>query len=244
MNIIAGRNHRWNVTLSEAREIQQSLKKLVILQPFTRPIRRVVAVDVSYSRFDKVGFAILGEFTCAYDNVTGLYIIQDTLFLKRTGKVGFPYVPGYLSFREIPMLIPLLEQVGNPPDLILVDGAGIAHPRGLGLASHIGVIFDIPTIGCAKSRLIGDFQELSVRKGSVTMLNVREKQVGTVLRSKDKVRPLFVSPGHLTDMETSSEIILRFCSKYRIPEPLRQVDAMSKELRCRTSKQSTELRLK
>ncbi|MFA4838979.1 MAG: endonuclease V [Candidatus Neomarinimicrobiota bacterium] len=240
MKIVAGRDHRWDVTIPEAREIQQSLRKQVVLQPFSRPVRRVVAVDVSYSRFDKLGFAVLGEFMCAYDNATGSYIIQDALFLKRTGTVGFPYIPGYLSFREIPMLIPLFEQVENPPDLILVDGAGIAHPRELGLASHIGVIFDIPAIGCAKSRLIGEFQEPSYRKGTFATLNVKGKQVGAVLRSKDKVRPLFVSPGHLTDIRTSSEIILRFCSKYRIPEPLRQVDAISKELRRQTSKQSAE----
>ncbi|PIS29483.1 MAG: endonuclease V [Candidatus Marinimicrobia bacterium CG08_land_8_20_14_0_20_45_22] len=234
MKIVAGCDHRWDVTIPEAREIQQSLRNQVVIQPFLQPIRRIVAVDVSYSRFDKLGFAVLGEFTCVYDNVTGLYNIQDSLFLKRTGIVDLPYVPGYLSFREIPMLIPLFEQVESLPDLILVDGAGIAHPRELGLASHLGVIFNIPSIGCAKSRLIGEFQELPLEKGAIAALNVKGKQVGAVLRSKDKVRPLFISPGHLTDIRTSTEIILRFCSKYRIPEPIRQVDAMSKELRRQT----------
>jgi len=240
MKIVEGRDHRWDVTIPDAREIQQFLRTQVILRSFYQPVRRIIAVDVSYSRFEKLGFAVLGEFTCDYDNATGLYNIQDVLFLKRNGTVGFPYVPGYLSFREIPMLIPLFEQIENPPDLILVDGAGIAHPRELGLASHLGVIFDVPTIGCAKSRLIGEFQEPSQRKGCVSTLNMKGKQVGIVLRSKDKVRPLFISPGHLTDVRTSSEIILRFCSKYRIPEPLRLVDAISKELRRETSKQSME----
>lgn len=224
-------NHEWNVSFREAREIQLALREKVLLRPFNKLIRNVIAVDVSYSKYDMAGFAVLGQFTVKNDNSSGYYTVQDAVFLKRKDVVRFPYVTGYLSFREIPILLPLFEKIEVCPDLILVDGAGIAHPRGLGLAAHIGVIFDLPTIGCAKSRLIGEYDEPEIEKSSKSPIWINGKQVGMVFRSKRNVRPLFISPGNLCDFDKSVRIISRFCTKYRLPDPLRQVDSVSKEFR-------------
>jgi deoxyribonuclease V len=143
----------------------------------------------------------------------------------------FPYVPGFLSFREGPAIIEALSRLKIKPDLILLDGQGIAHPKGLGIASHIGILLDLPTVGCAKSRLVGEYKEPGSNKGAWSPLKFHGSIVGAVLRTRDSVRPLFVSPGHRIDLKASIEIVLGCIGRYRIPEPLRRADILSKRIK-------------
>jgi deoxyribonuclease V len=146
-------------------------------------------------------------------------------------EVRFPYIPGYLSFREGPALIRALEKLRKPPDLLLIDGQGIAHPKRFGIASHLGVVLDMPSIGCAKSRLIGEYDEPGPLRGDWKPLIYKGNMVGAVLRTKDGVNPLFISPGHKTDLATSVEIVLACTAGYRIPEPVRRADSLSKQMK-------------
>jgi deoxyribonuclease V len=135
--------------------------------------------------------------------------------------VTFPYIPGLLSFREIPAIIPVLHALSVVPDLVIADGQGIAHARGLGLASHLGVLTGIPTIGCAKSKLIGSYEEPGPRKGDWEYLYLGDEVIGAVVRSRDNVKPLFVSIGHGITLHSAVYYILKCCITYRITEPIR-----------------------
>jgi deoxyribonuclease V len=144
--------------------------------------------------------------------------------------VCFPYVPGYLAFREGHAIVSAINRLRTAPDVVLVDGHGIAHPRGIGIASHIGVILGVPTIGCAKSRLVGDFAEPAAKQGSWTYLSLEGAHVGAVLRTRSNAKPVFVSPGHMTDIPSSVEIVMTCAGQYRIPDPLRRADMISRKL--------------
>jgi deoxyribonuclease V len=148
-------------------------------------------------------------------------------------KVNFPYIPGLLSFRELPVLLKALKRLKTDPELILCDGQGIAHPRGLGLASHLGLLVDRATIGCAKSRLVGAFSEVGHQRGSYAPLWYKEQMVGAVLRTRQGVNPLFISPGNRITLDESVKIVLECCRKYRIPEPTRQAHLLVSGLRRR-----------
>lgn len=137
-------------------------------------------------------------------------------------EVTFPYVPGLLSFRETPVLVPVLESLTIRPDILLIDGQGIAHPRRFGIACHLGLLFDIPAIGCAKSRLTGSFNEPGQVKGSFSVLKDGDETIGAALRSRDGTRPIFVSVGHKVDLASALRIVLKCAPKYRIPEPTRR----------------------
>ncbi len=132
-----------------------------------------------------------------------------------------PYIPGLLSFRETPAIIEALKKINKEPDVILIDGQGIAHPRSFGIASHIGVIYDKPAIGVAKSKLIGEFNSIGDRKGEYSFLIYKNKIIGAALRTKNNVKPIFVSIGNKITLEKAIEITLKFCTKYRLPEPVR-----------------------
>jgi deoxyribonuclease V len=138
--------------------------------------------------------------------------------------IRFPYVPGLLSFREAPALVRVFTRLRMLPDLLICDGQGIAHPRGIGLASHLGLLLDLPTIGCAKSRLIGTHRLPAVRRGSIAPLSHAGRRIGSVVRSRQGVRPLFVSPGHRIGITAATRYVLECCRGYRLPEPVRQAD--------------------
>lgn len=224
-------DHPWNVSVSEARKIQNNLKNYVSLTSMEKMPTMIAAVDVSYTRWDQIGYAVLGIYKVEYDNEFREVQLQELLIETRTGMVEFPYVPGYLSFREIPMLMPLFQRIDMDIDLIIADGVGIAHPRGIGLASHLGLIFDRPSIGCAKSKLIGNYLEPGLEKGAHSDLFIKERIIGSVLRSKRQCKPLFVSPGHKCTIDDARKIVLSLCFNYRLCEPIRRVDAISKQLR-------------
>ena len=141
--------------------------------------------------------------------------------------IQFPYVPGLLSFRETPVAIKALEKLTVAPDLILCDGQGLAHPRRFGIACHIGLIVDVPTVGVAKSLLVGKFENLGETRGSIAPLIHRSEQVGVALRTKDKVQPVYVSVGHRISLETATDFVLQCAPKYRLPETTRLADKLA-----------------
>lgn len=211
----------WPKTIPEAKALQHILKNKVRITPLRKKPRFIAALDAAFAGEQIIGTACLYR----YPELTP---VEEEYSEMRS---LFPYIPGLLSFREGPAIINAIEKLSIKPDLILIDGQGIAHPLRLGLASHVGVLLNIPTIGCAKSRLIGEFIEPESRKGSWSPLIYNDDIVGAVLRTRDNVRPLFISPGHRIDLRASIEIVLHSVTKYRIPEPLRKADFMSKKIK-------------
>ena len=207
-------------TLSEAQALQVALREKVIIAPLRMPPAFIGAVDASFMRDAVVAVACLYSFP-------SLKHREDA---RCTEAVRFPYVPGFLTFREGHAMIRAVRKFTTSPGVVLVDGHGIAHPKGIGIASHIGVVLGIPTIGCAKSRLVGNFDEPAAKKGSWRYLFFEGVPVGAVVRTRDNVKPVFVSPGHLTDIPSSVEVVMTCAGQYRIPEPLRRADRISRKL--------------
>jgi len=202
----------WAKNISEARKIQKILRSKVIIKPLSFEPEYICGVDASFS--EKYIFACASLF-----KFPELIHIEDS-FVKM--KLEFPYIPNFLSFREGKAIMEAIKNLKIKPQIILFDGQGIAHPLSFGIASHIGVLLDIPSIGCAKSRLVGEYEEPKKERGSFSYLYYRGKIVGAVLRTKTGVKPIFVSPGHLIDIESSIEVVLKATNQYRIPEPLRK----------------------
>ena len=208
--------HSWDVTYREAINIQQTLREKLILNNKKMPdeIRTIAGADISYSRGSNLFFAavVLLEFL-------SLEIIEETFFTER---INFPYIPGLLTFREGPSLLKAFEKLRIVPDVAVFDGQGIAHPRGLGLAAHIGLFLDIPTIGCAKTRLAGKYDEPGNEVGNYAYLMLDDRIVGAVLRTKKNVKPVFISQGHKIGLQRAVDIILSSCTGYKLPEPVRK----------------------
>ena len=212
------------LTIDEAETLQKRLAGLVeTTDRLPSTIERVGGADVAY----EVG----GE------RLFAAVVIQDakTLSVLETGThedlAGFPYVPGLFSFRELPPLAEALRGLVQAPDLLVCDGQGFAHPRRFGLACHVGVVFDIPTIGCAKSRLIGQYDEPGEKRGDFSPLKHEGETIGAVLRTRDRTRPVFVSVGHRISLATACQWILRLAPHYRQPEPIRQANLLANRLR-------------
>lgn len=217
--------HGWDVSPQEAIQIQKKLRSRLDLTKSPGAIERVAGTDVSFSK--KSGSIWAGVVVFSYPE---LHRIEEQWIKDR---VRFPYIPGLLSFRELPVLLKALEKIRTDPHLILCDGQGIAHPRGLGIASHLGLLVDRPTIGCAKSRLVGEFSQVGEKKGSYVPLLYKEQVVGAVVRTKRRVRPLFISPGNGISLDDSVKIVLDCCGSYRMPEPSRQAHLLVSSLRRR-----------
>jgi len=205
--------HSWNITLDEAKVLQNSLAQKIKIRHLPSSIKRVAGFDVSYLK--EKNTLIAGMVIIDYPSLN----FQDSFVI--TDKINFPYVPGYLSFREAPVILKLIEKYVHLADIFIFDGHGIAHPRGFGIASHIGVLTNQPCIGCAKKRLIGEYKIPDANKGSNTDLVYKGNIVGKVLRSKDNIKPLFVSIGHLAMLDEAMRFILSCTGKYRLPEPTR-----------------------
>lgn len=215
--------HDWNVSPAEAIRIQEGLRGQTLLRSPAMALKRIAAGDVAYRSKDET---LYGAFL--------LFRYPDLVLLEKTwakGRASFPYVPGLLTFREAPILLEAFAQLQEKPDLILLDGQGIAHPRRMGIASHLGLLLDLPAIGCAKSRLIGSSGELGLEKGSASPLLEDGKTIGMVVRTRTKVNPVFVSPGHKIGFTKSRKIVLSLCRGYRIPEPLRQAHLFVNSIR-------------
>jgi len=215
--------HPWDVTYKEAVKIQKELKDKVVLKNIDNRIRYVAGLDVSYARGSDIMWAgvVILDFP-------SLNKAEEVWSQK---KVSFPYIPGLLSFREIPALLEALRKIEIEPDLIFCDGQGIAHPRGLGLASHLGIILNKPTIGCAKSRLVGTYNQVGERKGNYAYLTYKNRVIGAVVRTRSKLKPIFVSPGYGIMLNDCVKFVLETCSTYRIPEPTRQAHLLVNSVR-------------
>lgn len=213
--------HRWSVSNKQAVEIQKNLAREVRQVRPDAPVRFVAGVDAAYS-------------ADAENCIAGVVLLdmwEEVVLEQHIGKYKllFPYIPGLLSFREAPAVIAALRKLKITPDVILCDGQGIAHPRRLGIASHIGVVTGLATIGCAKSRLVGSYVEPPLQKGSMSPLMDGKEHIGTIIRTREKVRPVFVSIGHLIDLRTAEKVVLACAIKCRLPEPTRLADHLVTE---------------
>ena len=206
-------SHRWDLTIDEALLLQERLARLVRLAPFGRRSFVVAGTDVSFD--DEHGHAIAGVVAV---RVPSLETVAEA-YAEAT--LAFPYVPGFLSFREAPALLAALARLPLAPDILMVDGQGIAHPRRIGIASHLGLLTGMPSIGCAKSRLVGTHREPGRRRGSRAALVIGSEAVGAVVRTRDGVAPVYVSPGHLADIASAVRVALA-CAVTRVPEPTRR----------------------
>ncbi len=205
--------HQWPTNVEEARCVQDRLRALVRLQDGSREYRYIAGVDCSaafWSRHLWATIVVIDRFT---------FRIVDCA--HAFGETSFPYIPGFLTFREGPLVIEAFSRLRIPPDLLVFDGQGIAHPRGLGLAAHMGVWFDVPSIGCAKSHFFGDFVDPGPNPGDYAPLESASQTIGAVLRTRRGANPIFVSPGHKISVESARIIIWSLCRGYRLPEPTR-----------------------
>jgi deoxyribonuclease V len=207
------RLHEWRVNPAQAMQIQKELAARVSRVGAIAGPRFIAGVDISVDRWAKTGtgaVVVLGY--------PGLGLVEARVV---TDRVEFPYIPGLLSFRESPLIIKACEGLTVTPDLVFVDGQGYAHPRRMGIASHLGLLLNIPTIGCAKSRLIGSYQEPGNAAGSFTDLLDNGEVIGAALRTRDNVSPLFISIGHQISLPSAIDWVMACCRGYRIPEPTR-----------------------
>jgi deoxyribonuclease V len=218
MNIY--QRHAWPLTLEEAIAIQEKLRYQVITEDkIKEPVQYVAGVDMGFEANGTISRAAV-----AVLSFPDLQIIETSLAYRPT---TFPYVPGFLSFREIPAVLDALETINTIPDIILCDGQGIAHPRGLGIASHLGLLMDMPTIGVAKSLLIGKHEDLLNIKGSWQPLIHKSVTIGAALRTRVGVKPVYVSSGHKISLPTAIDYVLRCTPKYRLPETTRVADKLA-----------------
>lgn len=210
--------------VAEAEAIQRELAHLVEVRPLGRGIATIGAVDADYAGHLTVGAAALFRYDRCDAVVECRTAAEETLF---------PYLPGFLSFREAPAVLEALTKLSQLPDLLLVDGQGIAHPRRFGIACHIGVLTGIPAIGCAKTHLVGRYSEPGLQKGDWSPLELDGEVVGAVVRTCSGVKPVFVSPGHLVSVADAVRVVLHCCRGCRIPEPLRAADREARAARRR-----------
>ncbi|HEC17270.1 MAG TPA: deoxyribonuclease V [Sedimenticola sp.] len=211
--------HPWDVTPARAREIQQRLRGKVITRDALGEVRRVAGVDV--------GFEDRGKTTRAAVAVLAYPSLEPVEQSVARLPTRFPYVPGLLSFREIPAVLAALERIRQLPDLLLCDGQGLAHPRRFGIACHLGVLTDIPAIGVAKSRLVGEYAAVPEGRGEWTPLVDKGECIGAVVRTRAGVKPLFISPGHRIGLESAIDYVMACTPKYRLPETTRQAHRLA-----------------
>lgn len=216
--------HSWNLSPRRAAALQRELATLVRDEPPDRPLRRVVGVDCAFVAQRHRRPAPLGSACIAaavlWDVEAGRVVEQRVA--RRP--LRFPYVPGLLSFRELPAVLAALRLLRGPADAIFADGHGRAHPRRFGLACHLGVLCDLPCVGVAKSLLVGDHDEPGPLRGARAALRHRGDRVGTALRTRDATRPIYVSVGHRIDLETAEQLVLACSGGFRVPEPTRLAD--------------------
>ena len=205
--------HSWQVTTAQARAIQIELAGEVSRISHIVSPRYIAGVDISVNRFSKTGTGAV--VVLSYPGLE----IEETQVV--TDLIEFPYVPGLLSFREAPLLLAAFKKLTLVPDIVLVDGQGIAHPRRIGIASHLGLLLGIPTIGCAKSRLCGEHEIPYAAAGSYRELKDKGEVIGAVLRTRESVKPLYISIGHMVDLPAAIHWVLACCRGYRLPEPTR-----------------------
>lgn len=215
--------HPWNVSVQEAAKIQLEMRGYLSLEDeFTGP-KLVAGIDVGIPAGTNTGHAVVVVLSFPdFEIVEVQHGVRE---------LEFPYIPGFLTFREAPVVLSALEKVKNIPDIIIVDGQGIAHPRRLGLAAHLGVLLDHATIGCAKSLLYGTCEEPDNERGSVTtIVDSSGEQIGNVVRTRRSTRPVYISPGNKVSFDSAVRVVLDCAPKYRLPEPTRIAHRLAGEM--------------
>lgn len=214
--------HNWNLSEQEAIALQQTLAAHVVQQDELGQINTVAGLDVAYSDDDKRVYAAVVVLDAESLKVVDRASVEEC--------VSFPYIPGLFSFREIPPLLKALAGLQQMPDLLVCDGQGRAHPRRFGLASHLGYLLDVPSIGCGKTRLLGEEQAVAEARGSMGALVDNGEEIGRALRTQDGIKPLYVSVGHKISLNSACDWILKLAPKYRQPETTRQADQLVRKL--------------
>lgn len=205
--------HRWDLPYAEARQLQSELAARIKFTDMRKTPKLIAGIDCAFSKDGKnIAAAVIVM------NLPQLEVIEVK---TATAEVTYPYIPGLLSFREAPVCIKAVQKIVNTPDLFMIDGQGIAHGRKLGLAAHLGLFFNKPTIGCAKNRLVGKYEEPGKEKGNYSPLIYKGEQVGAVVRTRTNVKPLFISVGNKCTLDFAIKITLACAKKYRLPEPTR-----------------------
>ena len=205
--------HPWRVSHAQAAGIQEALRPRLVAAPLPQEPRLVAGADVAYSRRTHRVYAAVV--------LVELPSLETVESVGVTRAATFPYIPGLLSFREVPPLLDAFDQLSQAPDVVVFDGQGLAHPRRFGLACHAGLLLDAPSIGCAKTRLVGEHRAVPDRRGASVPLRVDGEMVGAVVRTREGVTPVFVSPGHRADTPSAVELVLALAARYRLPEPQR-----------------------
>jgi len=211
--------HAWDVSPKEAVKIQRALQGHVKLEDDFGEIKTVAGVDVGFEKNNSITRAAV-----AVLDFKSLDVVETAVARRPT---TFPYVPGLLSFREIPAVLEAMLELDAVPDLLLCDGQGIAHPRRFGIAAHLGLLLDIPAVGVAKSRLTGTHGDVPAEKGSFVPLMDKDDQIGVVLRTRTNVKPLYISPGHRVSIDTARKLVMKCITKYRLPETTRRAHKLA-----------------
>ena len=205
--------HSWKVNPQEAVALQRELRQRIKLEPVNQPIRLIGGADISFNLYSDVFYAAI--VVLDYETME----IVNTAYHTET--VTFPYIPGLLSFREIPTLLKAWEKLEQKPDVTVVDGHGIAHPRRMGIATHFGLVTDSPTLGCAKKILTGNYAPLEKTVGATSPIEDKGELIGYALRSRLRSNPVYISPGHRMDQDSALAIAKHCCRGYKLPEPTR-----------------------
>lgn len=216
------RKHPWNISPGDACAVQNSLKHKIITEDTFKQTRYIGGADVAYD--------ISGNRASCVVAVLSFPDLEMQTSSSFTGNVGFAYIPGLLAFREGPLIEKAFSRLKITPDILMIDGHGICHPGGIGIATHMGIYLDIPTIGCAKNHLFGYYTDPDLLRGSRAYISSGREIIGCVLRTKDSIKPVFISAGHRISLETSVEICLRCSRGYRIPEPLRMAHILARQI--------------
>jgi deoxyribonuclease V len=217
--------HPWRVSYDEAVAIQESLRSRLRIAPLPRRIRLVAGTDVAYSRPKHRMYAAVV--------VVALDTLQVVESVEAVSRARFPYIPGLFTFRELPPLLGAFRKLRAQPDAILFDGQGLAHPRRFGLACHAGLLLDTPSVGCAKSRLVGEHGPVGQARSDFVRLMHQGEVIGAAVRTRPAVKPVYVSPGHRADLASSIQLVLAATGRYRIPEPIRLAHQATTALRLR-----------
>ncbi|RYY49819.1 MAG: deoxyribonuclease V [Chitinophagaceae bacterium] len=215
--------NEYYITVDAAKKQQLALREQINISERRLHIKTIAGADISHNRFSSEIFAGIILLTYPGLEVIGYSLAKST--------VAFPYIPGYLAFREVPALMKAWDQLAMKPDVVMMDGHGIAHPRRLGIAAHFGALTGVPSLGCAKKKLTGSFEAPGEAAGSSSPLLDREEQIGTVLRTKSLTKPVFVSPGNGMGLRNAVQITKKCLRHYRLPEPTRLAHQFVNEFR-------------
>lgn len=220
--------HDWNLSPREAIELQKEMRSRVRIETLARKVETIAGADISFNKFSETVYAGI-----VVVRLPSLETIEEVGVVSRA---RFPYIPGLLSFREAPSVLEAWAKLKIEPDAVMFDGQGVAHPRRIGIASHVGLFLNRPTLGCAKSVLVGKYDEPAAERGAWTPLVDKGEIIGAALRTKTRVQPVFVSPGHLIDLRSAIDLTLQSDGGYRQPEPTRRTHLLVNELRRNAAK--------